>query len=153
MPDRQLGRSSSLSGLFKSFALAVAVVVVVGGSVVSVVSEVSSGALSVGGALVGVVGGVVVSVVVSAVVSRALRNAGRVGSDRRYANGSVLRKAARLLPAADREEYVEEWRSWLWDMRETGQPWYRRLVELLYIVVIATPRLAITLRLSRRVVD
>ena len=53
-----------------------------------------------------------------------------------------------------RDEYVDEWQAWMCDLREAGEPWYRRLAELLSIVVIAAPRLAVTLRLGlRRAVD
>lgn len=106
----------------------------------------------VGDVIVGVDGVVTVGGIVIGHIEavKAVRNAGLTGTDRRYASGSALGKTGLLLPAADREEYVEEWRSWLWDMREAGQPWYRGVVEVLSIVLIATPRLAVTLRLSAR---
>ena len=150
MPDREPARSPSPSG--RSEPLAVRIVLgVCGGIGIGIFIGGGLGlgvAFGVGGVVIGVVIGVIIDLIV-----KASGHADRVGSSRRYASGSVLRKAGRLLPATEREEYVEEWRSWLWDMRETGQPWYRRLVELLGIVLIAAPRLAITLRLGRRVVD
>ena len=77
------------------------------------------------------------------------------GSERRRRkDAAALRRAARLLPAGVREEYLEEWRAWMADLRKAGAPWYRRLTEWTSIVLIAAPRLAVTLRLdSQRVVD
>ncbi|MGH3923344.1 MAG: hypothetical protein ACRDTT_10820 [Pseudonocardiaceae bacterium] len=66
------------------------------------------------------------------------------------AGDSIMRCAARLLPSATRGEYVEEWRAWLSDLREDGEPWYRRLAELLVIVLVAAPQLAIICRLGHR---
>jgi len=68
-------------------------------------------------------------------------------------NGGVSRLAGQLLPAAVRDDYVEEWQAWLNDLHAASEPWHRRLAELLSIVLIAAPRLAVTLRLRRRVVD
>ena len=76
-----------------------------------------------------------------------------VGDRRVGGHGWVARGAGRLLPATVRETYVEEWRGWLYDLRVDGAPWYRRLLELLSIV-LAAPRLAVTLRLAgQRAVD
>lgn len=70
------------------------------------------------------------------------------------ARGAVLTGTAWLLPTEARKAYVEEWAAWLYDLRQEGTPWYRRLVELLSIVLIAAPKLAVMLRLGRRrVVD
>lgn len=72
----------------------------------------------------------------------------------RSTGGSALEWAGRLLPDAMAEEYIEEWRAWLADLHEAGEPWYRRLAELLVIVLVAAPRLAIICRLGpRRTVD
>jgi hypothetical protein len=69
---------------------------------------------------------------------------------RRGSAAAVVKAAGRLLPAAARDGHVEEWQAWLHDLRESGEPWYRRLAELLSIAVVAIPRLAIILRLRRR---
>lgn len=66
---------------------------------------------------------------------------------------AMVRGAGRLLPATVRQEHVEEWRSWLRDLREAGEPRRRRLVEMLSILFVAAPRLAVILRLDRRAVE
>lgn len=71
----------------------------------------------------------------------------------RSTGGSALEWAGRLLPEAMAEEYIEEWRAWLADLQEAGEPWYRRTAELLVIVLVAAPRLAIICRLPRKTVD
>ena len=125
-----------------SVGLVVGLVAGLGGGVVG-----SSGV--VGGLLIGVgVGGGVVGVgadLGGAVVRLVVGN-GRSG-------GLAVQGAGRLLPATVRETYVEEWRGWLHDLRVDGAPWHRRLAELLSIV-LAAPRLAVTLWLTRqRAVD
>ncbi|QFZ18819.1 hypothetical protein [Saccharothrix syringae] len=66
----------------------------------------------------------------------------------------IVTGASRLLPADAEEEYREEWAAWMLDLRADGTPPVHRWVELLSIVLIAAPRLAITLRLAaRRAVD
>jgi hypothetical protein len=66
----------------------------------------------------------------------------------------VVENAARLLPPSARETYLEEWTTWLQDLRTNGAPWHRRLAEVLSIVFVAAPRLALTLRwFPRRPVD
>ncbi|WP_433264552.1 hypothetical protein ACQPZF_35390 [Actinosynnema sp. CS-041913] len=54
--------------------------------------------------------------------------------------------ASRLLPADVRDEYREEWAGWLLDLRAGGAPRTRWWIELLSIVFIAAPRLAVILR-------
>jgi hypothetical protein len=76
-------------------------------------------------------------------IASGLRDQGRVA-------GVSVREPGWLLPATVREEYMEEWRAWLHDMSEAGEPWHRRLIELLVLVLVAAPRLAFILRLSRR---
>ncbi|MBB5960440.1 hypothetical protein FHS29_007064 [Saccharothrix tamanrassetensis] len=62
--------------------------------------------------------------------------------------------ASRLLPAHARDEYQEEWTAWMLDLRAAGTPRARRWTELLTIILIAAPRLAIILRTAaRRAVD
>ncbi|MGX7827449.1 hypothetical protein ACTG9Q_20425 [Actinokineospora sp. 24-640] len=62
--------------------------------------------------------------------------------------------ASRLLPVEVRDEYHEEWAAWMSDLRADGTPRVRRWIELLTIVLIAAPRLAVTLRAAaRRAVD
>jgi len=62
--------------------------------------------------------------------------------------------ASRLLPADVRGDYHEEWAAWMLDLRADGTPRLRRWIELLTIVLIAAPRLAIALRVAaRRAVD
>lgn len=96
--------------------------------------------------------GVVTSGVVGVVRER--RGSVRSRSERRTTGGSALEWAGRLLPDAMAEEYIEEWRAWLADLHEAGEPWYRRMAELLVIVLVAAPRLAIICRLGpRRTVD
>lgn len=76
------------------------------------------------------------------------------GNERHGAGATVVRQAGRMLPSTVRGTYVEEWRAWLWDLREQREPWYRRLGEVLSIVFIAVPRLAVILRLgSQKAVD
>jgi hypothetical protein len=58
--------------------------------------------------------------------------------------------ASFLLPVTVRHDYIEEWQAWLRDLRISGEPWHRRFVELLSIVLIAAPKLAIAHRLWRR---
>ena len=102
------------------------------------------------------VGVVVVAAVVAAVVAVVYERRGSVRSrkERRTTGGAALEWAGRLLPDAMAEEYIEEWRAWLSDLQEAGEPWYRRMVELLVIVLVAAPRLAIICRLGpRRTVD
>lgn len=64
-----------------------------------------------------------------------------------------MKWAGRLLPEAIREDYIEEWQAWLSDLHQAGEPWYRRMAELLVIVLVAVPRLAIICRLPRKTVD
>ena len=97
-----------------------------------------------------------VAAVVVAGVGKVRERRGRVRSrsGRRTTGGSALEWAGRLLPDAMAEEYIEEWRAWLADLHEAGEPWYRRLAELLVIMLVAAPRLAIICRLGpRRTVD
>lgn len=62
--------------------------------------------------------------------------------------------ASRLLPAGIRDEYQEEWAAWMLDLRIDGTRRLRRWLELLTIVLIAAPRLAISLRTAaQHVVD
>jgi hypothetical protein len=58
----------------------------------------------------------------------------------------VVETAARLLPPSARDAYLEEWTAWLQDLRTEGAPWHRRLSEVISIVLVAAPRLALTLR-------
>lgn len=99
----------------------------------------------------------VVSVIVSA-VNRLARVRARAtvtkAGGRRPALPRAARGAARLLPASARDEHREEWAAWIIDLRAAGTPRRRRWAHLLTIVLIAAPRLAITLRLAaRRAVD
>ncbi|MBV9139351.1 MAG: hypothetical protein JO115_00230 [Pseudonocardiales bacterium] len=72
----------------------------------------------------------------------------------RSTGGSALKWAGRLLPDAMKEDYIEEWQAWLSDLHQAGEPWYRRTAELLVIVLVAAPRLAIICRLNpRKTVD
>jgi hypothetical protein len=114
-------------------------------SVVGVVAGVVSRGVGVG--VVGVVG--VVAVVVVSIVGLVVERQGS-GAGRGRGRRAALRGAARLLPARVRQDYLEEWQAWLADLRDEGQPWYRHLVELLSIVLIAGPRLAVRLRWSRQ---
>ncbi|MFC5098121.1 hypothetical protein [Amycolatopsis plumensis] len=68
-----------------------------------------------------------------------------------HAFGSV----GQLLPAEVRDEYREEWAAWMADLRADGTPRLRRWMELLSLVLIAVPRLAISLRWAavRRAAD
>ncbi|WP_146174721.1 hypothetical protein [Umezawaea tangerina] len=61
-----------------------------------------------------------------------------------------FRGAARLLPTAVRDEYQEEWAGWMQDLRESGVPRLQRWLEHLTIILIAAPKLAITLRRAAR---
>jgi hypothetical protein len=63
-------------------------------------------------------------------------------------------RIGRLLPAAVRDEYCEEWAAWMADLRADGTPRVRRWLELLSLMLIAVPRLAVGLRWAalRRVV-
>jgi hypothetical protein len=73
---------------------------------------------------------------------------------RRSTGGSALDWAGQLLPDAIKEDYIEEWQAWLSDLHQAGEPWYRRTAELLVIVLVAAPRLAIICRLGpHRMVD
>jgi hypothetical protein len=65
----------------------------------------------------------------------------------------ALLGASRLLPADVRNEYFEEWAAWMADLRADGTPRIRRWLELLSLVLIALPRLAIGLAARRRAVD
>lgn len=65
-------------------------------------------------------------------------------------SGDVIAGASRLLPADARREYREEWAAWMRDLRTDGTPRVRRWIELLSIILIAAPRLAVTLRTSAR---
>lgn len=58
--------------------------------------------------------------------------------------------AARLLPRSARDEYVEEWTAWLQDLRADQVPWHRYFREVVSIVLVAAPQLAVTLRLFPR---
>lgn len=62
----------------------------------------------------------------------------------------AVRQASRLLPTDARNEYLEEWTAWMLDLRANGTPPVRRWIELLSIVLIAAPRLAIILRAAAR---
>jgi hypothetical protein len=59
----------------------------------------------------------------------------------------AVHAAARLLPPTVQDEYVEEWTAWLRDLRAGGARWPKIVVEVLSIVLVAAPRLAMTLRL------
>lgn len=67
----------------------------------------------------------------------------------------ALSGVGRLLPAEIRDEYCEEWAAWMADLRADGTPRVRRWLELLSLVLIAVPRLAVGLRwaAARRAVD
>jgi hypothetical protein len=67
----------------------------------------------------------------------------------------VFSRVGRLLPAEVRDEYCEEWAAWMADLRADGTPRVRRWMELLSLMLIAAPRLAIGLRWAavRRAVD
>jgi hypothetical protein len=70
------------------------------------------------------------------------------------ADESALKWAGWLLPDTMKEDYIEEWRAWLSDLRQAKEPWYRRTAELLVIVLVAAPRLAIICQLApRKTVD
>jgi PadR family transcriptional regulator, regulatory protein PadR len=62
----------------------------------------------------------------------------------------ALRVASRLLPHIARDEHLEEWTMWMMDLRTEGTSWPRRLVEVVSIMLVAAPCLAVTLRLNRR---
>ncbi len=59
-----------------------------------------------------------------------------------------VRCASRLLPADVRHEQLEEWANWMLVLREQGMPRIQRWIELLTIILIAAPELAILLRKS-----
>jgi hypothetical protein len=117
------------------------------------------GVLTVGnGDVVATIVGLVAAGIGTVAVFGVADDAGHVGREHRRRHsrvgGVAVRGAGRLLPAAVRQAHVEEWQGWLYDMREQAEPWYRRLAEVLSIVLIAAPRLAVTARLAnRRVVD
>lgn len=55
-----------------------------------------------------------------------------------------------LLPAHVRDQYREEWAAWMSDLRADRTPRIQRWIELLTLVLIAAPRLAVTLRVDAR---
>jgi len=76
------------------------------------------------------------------------------GARRSSWSSRAVAGVSRLLPVEVRDEYCEEWAAWMSDLRVDGTPRVRRWIELLTIVLIAAPRLAIALRLAtRRAVD
>lgn len=104
------------------------------------------------GYVIMIVGGVVVGVAY-------LRSELRLSMARRRAVGarrtSAFGRVGRLLPVEVRDEYCEEWAAWMEDLRAGGTPRVRRWLELLSLVLIGVPRLAIDLRVAavRRAVD
>jgi hypothetical protein len=90
--------------------------------------------------------GVVVSVVVSGVSG--VRGVRAFASDWGRDGEAGLRCASRLLPTTQRDEFVEESRAWLLDLRDAGQPWYRLFGEWASILV-RVPWLALIYRASR----
>jgi hypothetical protein len=121
--------------------------VVVGGLVIDAGSLVGS---LIGGP-VGVVAGVGVGVGLGLVVGVVGRSYPTKAARRAMSGQTAgLRGVSRLLPTHARQDYLEEWQAWLVDLREQCTPWYRRLLEVLGIVLIATPRLAVQLRLAGR---
>ncbi|XVS67846.1 hypothetical protein ACQPYE_17915 [Actinosynnema sp. CA-299493] len=62
----------------------------------------------------------------------------------------AVTNASRLLPADVRDKYQEEWAAWMLDLRTDGTPQIQRWIHLLSIVLIAVPRLAVTLRMAAR---
>ena len=79
-----------------------------------------------------------------------LANRRTSGRRQRDTGPVALRLATWLLPSEARQDYAEEWRRWLLELREAGEPRYRRLIELLTILLVAAPHLAVILRLGRR---
>jgi hypothetical protein len=76
------------------------------------------------------------------------------GSRRASSGSRFLGRVAWMLPNGAAERYAEEWSAELFDMREEGERWYRRLGYILVIACISVPRLAVVLRFSRsKVVD
>lgn len=129
---------------------------VVGVGVVSVCIGVVFGGVTAVVTAVLLVTTMVVLAVVGAAVGAAF--AGVVGyalsRPRSRVGGLMMSQAGRLPLQAVRAGYLEEWQGWLYDLREQGEPWYRRLIEVLSIVFVAAPWLAVTSRLGRRkVVD
>nr|CEL23486.1 hypothetical protein [Kibdelosporangium sp. MJ126-NF4]CTQ89100.1 hypothetical protein [Kibdelosporangium sp. MJ126-NF4] len=59
----------------------------------------------------------------------------------------ALAIASRLLPHDVRDEHLEEWTAWLLDLRRNGTPRVRWWVELLSLVLVAAPQLAVVLRM------
>ncbi|GAA2679843.1 MULTISPECIES: hypothetical protein [Actinosynnema] len=65
-----------------------------------------------------------------------------------------IRAAVCLLPAQVKDRYLEEWAGWMLDLRVDGTPRLRRWSELLKIVLIAAPKIAIARRFGAgRAVD
>lgn len=62
--------------------------------------------------------------------------------------GVGLRCASRLLPATQRDEFIEESRAWLLDLRDAGEPWYRLFGERVSILA-RVPWLALIYRVAR----
>jgi hypothetical protein len=62
----------------------------------------------------------------------------------------ALVASALLLPACERQEYLAEWRAWSLDMRKEGAPWHRQWIEILSLILVAAPCLAIRIRLTRQ---
>lgn len=63
--------------------------------------------------------------------------------------GRAIRVAARLLPTSARADYIEEWQSWMYDLSRERVPWHQRLIELLSVVFVAAPAMAVRLRRAR----
>jgi hypothetical protein len=154
MSDRQRpsDRVAAVGGVIAVVGIAAIGGVVVAGSVVGGDAVVGIAAITAAVGLVVVVGGVIAAAAADAV--REKHESVRSRRERRISGGSALEWAGRLLPDAMAEEYIEEWQAWLADLQEAGEPWSRRMVELLVIVLVAAPRLAIICRLdSRRTAD
>lgn len=106
-----------------------------------------------GGAANGLIGGTISGIAFIVVIGFLINKVTTFGGTREKRRVQVnlaVRAAGQLLPAAVREGHIEEWCAWLRDLRESGEPWHRRCIELLSIVFVAAPKLAIALRLWRR---
>jgi hypothetical protein len=114
--------------------------------VVGVVVVVGGGSSDAGDVVVVVVVGVVA--VVGVVLLTTLMNA--ISGTPHFWSSRAVTSASRLLPAEVRNDYREEWAAWMADLRADGIPRIQRFVELLTLILIAAPTLAITLRLDRR---
>jgi hypothetical protein len=98
----------------------------------------------IGGILTGIVGTAVIFVVLVLLASR-LDDPGHG-----HMRDQALVAATRLLPTDARQNYLEEWQAWLWDLREEGASRYRRLIEMLSLILVAAPFLSVQLRWTRR---